>query len=76
MGIVVLDRNEKRKRNRRVSFSGGKNELLVATKAVFTDVLSALFFINEYVVVAPAMERKLLESSTTMWGILRDYIGN
>ena len=45
--IVVLDRSEKRKRNRHVSFSGGKNELLSATKSVFSDILSAdddLFF--------------------------------
>ena len=33
--IVILDRNDKRKRNHRVSFSGGKKELVEATRRVF-----------------------------------------
>ena len=37
--IVALDRNDKRKRNRRVSFKGGKKELIEATR-VFSDILA------------------------------------
>ena len=32
--IVTLDRNDKQKRNRCVSFSGGKKELVEATRRV------------------------------------------
>ena len=38
--IVALDRNDKRKRNRRVSFEGGKKELVEATRRVFSDILA------------------------------------
>ena len=38
--IVALDRNDKRKRNRRVSFKGGKKELIEATRRVFSDILA------------------------------------
>ena len=38
--VVILDRNDKQKRNRRVSFSGGKKELVEATRRVFTDILA------------------------------------
>ena len=38
--IVILDKKDKRKRNRRVSLSGGKKELVEATRRVFSDILA------------------------------------
>ena len=38
--IVILDKKDKRERNCRVSFSGGKMELVEATRRVFSDILA------------------------------------